>query len=426
MYFDEKYTHHLEEIFPRDVLWAKKNIKGQFILLYADNIHTQSFSGEKDIFQESARRVAVTLPLSRERQKSLLAHIFDLRELSKAQEQFFHKNDDISRDPFFALVEDFSLDGDISKEEFLLLQESYDSKKDFIAALDGLPENIRNLFHSHIELALSHEHSEKRSEFESEYSQELAALKKRGMNIEPVVVFVSRNYYKTPGKYRKYEHPKRRLRRTFKLALLKLLRVKLWNIDAENILRRFEEWELFEDYFMILFKLLEVIDENPDGEEIYNILDIEEETQAVVHDAEQTKEKILKGESIITQIASLFSKAESGEQEAELEDGILDKLLDESTDIVGDTVYFNREEDEMAGVYAEGSNEIQEDEEENYENMSPHAAHEMLSHEFHKIEEEKRLAFAEGRYDDIDIYNDKLITIQSKLEKLVKVLGLVE
>jgi hypothetical protein len=46
----------------------------------------------------------------------------------------------------------------------------------------------------------------------------------------------------------------------------------------------------------------------------------------------------------------------------------------------------------------------------------------MLKHEFHKIEESKRLAFWEGRYDDIDVYNDSLLSVQSKLEKLSKLL----
>jgi len=38
------------------------------------------------------------------------------------------KATDISRDPFFALVEDFALDGNISPEEFSLLQQSYSSR----------------------------------------------------------------------------------------------------------------------------------------------------------------------------------------------------------------------------------------------------------------------------------------------------------
>ena len=54
--------------------------------------------------------------------------------------------DDISRDPFFALVEDFSIDGDISHEEFVILKESYDSEKCFLRALESLPKDSQNLF----------------------------------------------------------------------------------------------------------------------------------------------------------------------------------------------------------------------------------------------------------------------------------------
>jgi hypothetical protein len=49
-------------------------------------------------------------------------------QLSESLQTYFEKKDDISRDPFFALVEDFSIDGDISKEEFLILQQSYEKQ----------------------------------------------------------------------------------------------------------------------------------------------------------------------------------------------------------------------------------------------------------------------------------------------------------
>jgi hypothetical protein len=39
----------------------------------------------------------------------------------------------------------------------------------------------------------------------------------------------------------------------------------------------------------------------------------------------------------------------------------------------------------------------------------------MLQHEFQKIEEQKRKAFLAGAYDEIDVYNEKLLTIESKL-----------
>jgi len=98
------------------------------------------------------------------------------------------------------------------------------------------------------------------------------------------------------------------------MALLRLLRAKLGNIDAEIIIKRFEDGEGFDDYFLLLFQLLEVIDENPDGEEVYHILKLEEDTQKLVYTAEETKKKILEGEKLTANISKLI-----GETDAELE-----------------------------------------------------------------------------------------------------------
>lgn len=219
----------------------------------------------------------------------------------------------------------------------------------------------------------------------------------------------------------------RRMRRTFKIALLKLLRAKLWNIDAQIILERFESWENFEDFFMLVFKLLEVVNEDPNSQEIYSILKLDEEIQDDVFTAEENKQKILAGESLVMKIASLFWKWTHKEWEEQLEDWILDKLLDENTDIVWEDIYFNREQ-ENAWIYAKSWEEDQSEQEDeiDYDSISPSVAYEMLQHQFHSVEEEKRKAFLEWEYDEIDVFNEKLLTIESKLSKLCLILGIVD
>lgn len=424
--FKKNYSQKLEEIFPRDILWAKKIIAGRFIVNYVDNPE------KNNIFEKVVSDTIQTLPLSKERQNSLIENILRASELWESLQTQFWDKTDISRDPFFALVEDFSLDGDISREEFVILQQSYQQEGDFLKALESLSVSMREMFHSHIALTLSNQENEKQWEFESEFSQELHDLKNRGINIEPVVVFVSKSYYKTPGKYRKYEHPKRRMRRTFKIALLRLLRAKLWNIDAKIMLERFEQGESFEDFFMLLFKLLEVVNENQDSREIFSLLNLDDDIQDEVFTAEKNKQKILAWESLVMSIASLFSRGDAKKEEQELWEWMLEKILDDTTDIVWGDVYFNRE-DENAGIYAnqtppqpspwQGEGDNEEEEEINYDNMSPEVAYEILKKQFHDTEDKKRNAFWEGRYDDIDIYNDSLLNIQSKLEKLSKLLG---
>lgn len=150
-------------------------------------------------------------------------------------------------------------------------------------------------------------------------------------------------------------------------------------------MRKFEEGESFEDYFMILYKLLEVLDENPYSEEIYQLLAIEDEIQSDVFSAEENTQKILQGDFLVTKIASLFAKSDAKAEESQADDGILEKLLDESTDIVGEDIYFNRPENH-SGIYAHGKDEQEdgEENEEDFKNMSPEVAYEILKRDFHR------------------------------------------
>lgn len=44
---------------------------------------------------------------------------------------------------------------------------------------------------------------------------------------------------------------------------------------------------------MMLYKLMEIVNEKPEGKEVFSLLDLVEETQEEVLSAEQTKKKIL-------------------------------------------------------------------------------------------------------------------------------------
>lgn len=422
-YVEGKYKGILEEVFPRDVLGAKRMILWISILEYWEQLLQWSIGDIVEIFDAALKQSIQTLPLSEENKISLKKNISSYISFSQEREQILEKTSDISREPFFALVEDFALDGEISREEYMVLKNQYEKEWDFIKALETLPQNIRELFHAHISMSLEQNLGNKKELFQSEYHNELQALTKKWIDIDAVVFYVSRFYYKTPGRYRKYEHPKRRLRRTMKLALLKLLRMKLWNIEAEKILQRFEEGECFEDYFMILFRLLEVLDENPSKKEIHQVLENIDELDSQVHKAEETKNKILVGESLIMNIAWLLWLIDTKIHEKGIDVELLEKVLDTSTDIVWDEIHFNRESDEeMAWIYAETSESLEEDDEYKELNYaSPEVSYEILSRKFHKTEEKKRRAFAEGRFDDIDLYNEELLVLETKLEKLLKI-----
>ena len=423
--FEERYTAKLEEIFPRDVLGAKKLIKGSFIIAYVDNLESETSWGKwvEKIFQNSVNKVVSTLPLSSEKKNSLTEHILRLTGKSEALEQYFQRVDDLSRDPFFALVEDFSMDGEISREEFLLLSESYGKTGNFMWAIEWLPENLRKMFEWHIHNIFWKNLSERVEEFEWEYSPELQKLQHKGFNIWPVVRFISRSYYKTPGKLRKHEDPRRRLRRTMKMSLLRLLRIKLWNIDAEKMLQKFESWESFEDFFIMLYELMEIVGENPEGKEVFSLLDDTEETQEEVISAEETKKKILEWEELTANISSLL-----WETDGKLEWELFEKILEDDTHFHGDEVQFAHGDTEMAWIYAENNSDNWDDDEEQEGDLidvwdTLEWNYESLKNKFQDLDEKKRKAFWLWEYDLIDKYNEELMRIESKIIKLSKLLG---
>lgn len=49
-YFSERYTSHLEDIFPRDILGAKKQISGLFTLHYGEQLAAGKLPKSQDIF----------------------------------------------------------------------------------------------------------------------------------------------------------------------------------------------------------------------------------------------------------------------------------------------------------------------------------------------------------------------------------------
>jgi len=411
--FTSEYKTSLEQLFPRDILGVKKYIQWLFIISYVEGESKDA----SQIFESSLQKWITSLPLSKEKQGRLISNILSSQEtnISHISEVW----EDMRRNSLFPVLEDLCIEGELWEEEFLAFQKWYEETGSFEKALSSLPDAPKDVLSSHIWLALSQGISEKKKWFQEEYHAELSVLEKQWYNTEPLIFFVSRSYYRVPTRLRKYEHPKKRLRRTFKLALLRLLRLKLWNIDAAIILEKFEEGASFEDYFTLLYKLLDVLSENPDGKEKYTTLNLVEEIEADVYDAEITKEKILSWEKVTASISNLI-----GDTDAVLENGVLEKILEEGTDFIGDEIHFNH--DEKAGIYAEATQAWEEEDEDSIEEdvskLTPSWAYAALKEQFHELDEKKRQEFLQGNYEGIDEINEELFIIQSKLEKLSRLL----
>jgi len=418
--FLEEYEKVFEWLFSGVNSWIKSRTRAYFQIIYVDKKSSWVQLNTSDIFQNSLEKALSDLPLSPQKKQILQDLIFHLQISYKAQTELYHTSHELHRDPYFPLIEDMAIDGDITEEEFFALKHAYPvSWGNIKKASEKLPLRTRKIIFRAIDAYESLDPTKSESLFREEYSSEIQFLEKKWGEISHTLSFIARSYYKNPGKYKKYEHPQRRLKRTFKLALLRLLRKKLGNIDADNILERFEQWETFFEFFDIMREILDILSENPQSYEIYTISNTLEEAKNIVSEAELTREKILSWEKLTTSVSQLISQTES-----ELDSGILSKILEDDTDFVGTDIYFRSEK--SAWILSEWQKTQLSDEEddedrwveEKYWKLSPRWAYEAIKEDFIELEKEKTKAFLEGRYDDIDTYNEKLFVMQRKLEKL--------
>ena len=174
---------------------------------------------------------------------------------------------------------------------------------------------------------------------------------------------------------------------------------------------------------MLLYKLLEVVNEDVEWDEIYSLLDMQEETEELVVTAEETKKKILEWEELTASISSLLWDTD-GKREWEM----FEKLLDDDTHFHGDEVQFAHGDTDMAWIYAESTSDDWDDEEEQEDDLidvwdTLEWNYESLKMKFQDLDEKKRKAFWLWEYDLIDEYNEELMRIESRIIKLAKLLG---
>ena len=421
--FLEEYEEVLASVF-----WEKKPellslLRAYFEIHYVDAKLQNWGIHHKKILENALRNICGDLPLSSEKKKILLQSLQTLIQFKKPKSELYHYSQQLQHHPYFPLIEDMALDWDLSREEFYALEFAFsDSSWDFTKTLDLLPPELSKRLKLMIDRYINIDRQESERSFREEYAPEITHLQEKWIETSQVIVFVARSYYKNPGRYKKYEHPKRRLKRTFKLALLRLLRKKLGMIDAENIAKRFEEWDSFIDAFMLLYELLEILPENPQSHEVYQASDALENAEDILTQSENIEEKILKWQKVTTEITRLIWDVES-----EMDGDILERFLDESTDLIWQEIYF-RDESESAWILSEWKKSQESDDNEDeqddkkYEKLSPRWAFEAIKEDFFELEKEKTKAFLDGRYDDIDIYNERLFVMQKKLEKLAVLL----
>lgn len=414
-YFSEHYREKLSAIMPEDALGIHKTLSGVFILAYADTKNTHAPLSQRDIFSQSLKYAISSLPIHPSYKSRLgewiVSEVFSEGTLS------FSRGSSLKNDPIAPLLDEIFQDGILSKDELILLEESYHPEIPFQESLNTLPLASRKKLHSELgEFALGNK-SERLQAFEQEYHPILQSLSSRWYNIYPVMRFVSQNYYKRKSQY---ESPERRLKRTWKMALLRLLRYKFGSFDVEKVLAQFENCQSFEDFFLFFLRLFEILWEKSQNPEVYQTLEISEDVQDILCRASENTAKIRENEKRTQKITQILA-----ESDAEFEQQDIELIMDEGSHFHGNELQI-WEDAKMAGVYAQAIAQT-EDEEENQADQydlseSIEENYERLKNRFFALDEEKRQAFAHGNYDCIDLLNIRLAEIESRLDKITKIL----
>ena len=187
----------------------------------------------------------------------------------------------------------------------------------------------------------------------------------------------------------------------FKIAFLRLYRLKYSGIDINEILRKIESLDDLDSMISLLLKFFEELKENPVLQKDYVVSDEIEETENLLNEAEENKEKSLFTEENVIKASELLEEVENKLTNADLE-----KILSEDVDLVWENFI-----DRSVGKLKEAKEKIEEKSEEIDED------------DLLKIfEEQKRLMFLDGNYDEIDNLNIELIKVLKNLEKMKKLL----
>lgn len=416
--FEEQYSEKLNYIFPEDILGTKKNLKNIFCVLSTEELQNSLWSQSDDVLLKSIALLSKTLPLSQQMQQVFSQSMRSILYTTKLDVSQFIQNWDISRDPLFPLLEDIFADGHISPEEFLLIQQHYAKEQSFHNSLEHISKKWKQSITQEL-WSLSHSTLWERKElFEQEYASSLEALKNKWFQITPIIAYVSKSYYKTT---KRYESPEKRLKRTWKMALLRMLQIRFGSFNIEDMLRQFDSCESFEDFFLLLYKLFEIIGEDEEAQKLFQVAEEKNVIQSLCEDAKTRKEKILKWERVTAKISNIISEIED-----QWELWLLDEMLKNSTHFIGEEIHFaHGEQENMAWIYADSDDEEENNEEDDIIDSwdTLQWNYERLKEYFFELDDKKRKAFAVWNYDEIDRINDVLFRVESKIEKLSKLLG---
>ena len=345
--YDETYRNFVDHFFESDILWASRNISGAFQLEYFNilishkgnnkNSPLQNTQNLEIAFKDALHTWLKNLPIESEKKEKLQSKMVNLSQKKEDYKEIFTRNTEFTRDSNYPILENLLSQKVISESELLRIYSSFQKTKNIKLSLQNIPKEKKSIILEYFYEVNSWEKEERIDNFKREYHSEIEKLNSTYSwpIIEWVVSFVGRNFLQLKPYKNKNESKTMRLRRTFKMALLKLLRIKYSGFWIESLLKKVENLEDFESLFAMMHKLIDIIPENSEVLEHYTIQEDIDEAHEIVTEAENNKEKILSWEEATLEVCSLI-----GDIEHTLDQKMLDKILSDDVDIVGDTVKF--------------------------------------------------------------------------------------
>lgn len=466
--YSTDYKDFVDSFFKTDVLWAKKSISA-FYQLEAFNHATKNESVDKkstkilekipqekskEILEKALEKGLKILPLKLEQKEKIQRQILVLDWKKNEFNEIFEKNWDFLNDQNYPIIQDLASQKALDKSDILTIFSKYQTTKDIRLSLDWVSHSKRELVKKYFYQANSTNKEERVSSFSSEFGSDIKWLEKHfdWPVIDWVVNFVGRNFFKMKPYKKTIESKKMRLRRTFKMALLKLLRIKYSWFNVEKLLKQIDSLDDFESMFRLLQKLIEIIPENNELLEKYSVQEQVDEVEEIIIEAEWNKEKILAWEELTVKACTLINDTEQ-----KLDKKTLDKILDDDTDIVWDEFKFRwssevltKQKDSLvfknnwwnlfdwwetqqinAWILSEKNEEqktlegCEKNSEEDIEVWEDELEqkYQELKDEYNKLEKKKQNIFASWEFELLDEINEDILSLMVKLEKISLLIG---
>jgi len=403
--YNKNYKKFINNFFKTNLLWTKKTIWAIFQL---EKFNWKSSIESLNIALEKWFKI---LPIWLDKKEILKNKIISLEKNKLNFWEIFREKTDFWKDKNYPILESLFEWKVLNNSEMILVFSNYEKEWDIRLSLNWLKKEKKDIIKKYFYELNSTKKESRIENFSEEYSSEIRLLENKYSSniVNWVVKFVWRNFFKMKPYKKNIESNKLRLRRTFKIALLKLLRIKYSWFNIDELIKKIDSMQDFESMFKLIIKLIDIIPENNELLEKFSLKEEVDNIDEVITEAESNKEKILFLEESTIKICEIIDKGDK-----KLEKKILEKILDEDTNIIWEDMIFREEKGQnIMDLFHTKGRKKSDDEEEDLEEV-----YKKLKIQFNLLEKKKQKLFASWDFDSLDSINDEILKIMIKLEKI--------